>query len=122
MVHKQGTVAAGHTTLRKLPHDDYQFKACLGLSEILFQSIKNKTKLPDLPMLFSSNPLAAQKGDTQVTRPGGSTQNATTAISSKSLHFPKPGLPLPSVQPSLITRRESVCAEAIGDVWQVTVS
>lgn len=59
-------------------------------------------------MLFSSNPLAAQKGDTQVTRPGGSTQNATTAISSKSFHFPKPGLPLPSVQPSLITRRESV--------------
>lgn len=59
-------------------------------------------------MLFSSNPLAAQKGDTQVTRPGGNIQNATTAISNKSLHFPKPGLPLPSVQPSLSTRRECV--------------
>lgn len=45
-------MTAGHTTLRKLPHDDYLFKACLGLSETLL-------------------PVAAQKGDTQVSRPGG---------------------------------------------------
>lgn len=58
-------------------------------------------------MILSANSLAAQKGDTQVRRPGGSTQNATTAILSKSLHFPKPGLPLPSMQTSLSTRRVS---------------
>lgn len=57
-------MTAGHTTLRKLPHDDYLFKACLGLSETLL-------------------PVAAQKGDTLVTRPGGS-----TLPTSQSLGFP----------------------------------
>lgn len=74
MAHKQGTVAAGHTTLRKLPHDDHQFKACLGLNETLL-------------------PVAAQKGDTQVTRPGGSTQrlpqqSRVSPFTSQSLGFP----------------------------------